>query len=93
MSKRGGLPLSERTRVAGPLGAESAGGPVVHGDRRHCWVIEAPGTPGRWPGLLVEWRQLRAGWEGRVIYVVPEPEGEGVRVLERWLAAGYLARL
>ena len=36
--------------------------PVV---RRHCWVHGLQDAPGRWPGLLVEWRQTRTGPAGR----------------------------
>jgi len=27
---------------------------------RHCWVTGLPEYPGRWAGLLAEWRQDRA---------------------------------
>ena len=36
--------------------------------RRHCWVRGLAEAPGRWPGLLVEWRRApgtaRAGGTG-----------------------------
>jgi hypothetical protein len=38
---------------------------------RHCWVVDPPEAPGRWPGLLAEWRRATDGlWEGRVVYAV-----------------------
>lgn len=52
---------------------------------RHVWVVDAPGHPGRWLGLLIEWRRGAPGWEGRVVYVIPEPKGRSSRLVERWL--------
>lgn len=63
---------------------------------RHCWVQGVPDTPGRWPGLLVEWRQPRPGdgtrprWEGRVVYVVSVGPTEAV-VVETWVDAAHLS--
>ena len=37
---------------------------------RHCWVIDPPVAPGRWPGIVLEWRQREGRWEGRVVVVV-----------------------
>ncbi len=90
--RRDGLTLAERAAAAAP--AESIGGqetrtrPVV---RRHCWVHGLQDAPGRWPGLLVEWRQPPdgTGWEGRVVYVVAA--GPRVVVVEAWLAAPHLS--
>lgn len=59
--------------------------PVV---QRHCWVQGLPDAPGRWPGLLVEWRRARSTWDGRVVYVVASA-GEPV-VVESWLPAVHL---
>jgi hypothetical protein len=80
-----GLPLSERTRRSSrtPSGAPAATA------GRHCWVVDPPGERGKWPGLLVEWRQEEDGWHGRVIYVLALPD-EGQRVVERWLPVGFL---
>jgi hypothetical protein len=34
-------------------------------------VVDPPEAPGRWPGLLAEWRRAPDGlWEGRVVYAV-----------------------
>ena len=59
--------------------------PVV---QRHCWVQGLPQAPGRWPGLLVEWRRAGSAWEGRVVYVVHEAAQPVV--VESWLAAAHL---
>lgn len=55
---------------------------------RHCWVHDPPGTPGRWPGLLVEWRQRGGTWQGRVAYTVAGPHGPAL--VEAWLPAERL---
>jgi hypothetical protein len=74
----------------------AAGGDAgaARGDRelqpRHCWVVDAPGHPGRYAGVLVEWRRRPEGWEGRVVYAIPEPGGRFARVVERWVAAAHL---
>lgn len=56
----------------------------------HCWVEDAPGHPGRYPGLLLEWRREATGWSGLVAYVMPDlgpspSGGERVRLTQRWL--------
>ena len=55
---------------------------------RHCWVVDPPEWPGTWPGLLVEWRQAPAGWQGRVTYTVGGPHGPVL--VEGWLPADRL---
>jgi len=56
---------------------------------RHCWVTDLPDRPGRWAGLLVEWRQAGTGeWLGRVAYVV-EDDHRPVLV-EAWLPGRQL---
>jgi len=99
MGRRDGPTLAERVQApeqAEPAGEVARTRPVV---RRHCWVQGLPDTPGRWPGLLVEWRQPgpeagsgtgAARWEGRVLYVVAHGVGAPV-VVEAWLPAGHLA--
>ena len=55
---------------------------------KHCWVLNPPGAPGRWPGLLLEWRQGASGWEGRVAYVAHLQNGHAL--VELWLPAEFL---
>ena len=58
-----------RTGGDGTPGEGRAGSREVSG--RHCWVVDPPEGPGRWPGLLAEWRRAPDGlWEGRVVYAV-----------------------
>lgn len=60
---------SGRTGADGTSGEGRAGSRDVSG--RHCWVVDPPEAPGRWPGLLAEWRRAPDGlWEGRVVYAV-----------------------
>ena len=99
MGRRNGPTLAERTGGAPGAGATSGPEdrartrPVV---QRHCWVQGLPDAPGRWPGLLAEWRQAAedggrvASWEGRVVYAVTGASGACVLV-EAWLAAGHLS--
>ena len=80
------------TRRNGPTLAERVGATQVRrGDvARHCWVVDAPGHPGRWPGLLLEWRREGDGWLGRVAYAIPDLDRPGARMIERWLPADCL---
>lgn len=56
---------------------------------RHCWVSGLPRCPGRWAGLLAEWRQDRdGGWQGRVVYAVDE--GGATVMVEAWVPARHL---
>jgi hypothetical protein len=43
--------------------------------------------------VLLEWRRTNRGWDGLVAYVIPEPSGDGVRLVERWVAASHLERV
>jgi hypothetical protein len=80
-----GVPLSDRVR--GGMARES-GPPAC--PARHCWVSDAvDGLGPQRPGLLVEWRQSRTGWEGRVVYAVSLRPGEWCLV-EEWLPAPLL---
>ncbi len=54
---------------------------------RHCWVDDPPGFPGRWPGILVQWRRTAAGWEGRTVMVIVAREP---MILDAWVDAGRL---
>jgi hypothetical protein len=60
---------------------------VLH---RHCWVTGLPARPGRWAGLVAEWRQDReaGGWQGRVVYAVDD--GRTTVLVEAWVAAHHL---
>jgi len=55
---------------------------------RHCWVVDLPGLPGRWPGLLAEWRRVGAGWEGLVVFVASA--GGKPALVQAWVDAGCL---
>ena len=50
-----------------------------------CWVTD---HHGRNPGLLLEWRQVAAGWQGRVVR--PVLDDSGWIVVEEWLPADQL---
>jgi hypothetical protein len=52
---------------------------------KHCWVT---GAHGRRPGLLLEWRRVAAGWQGRVVH--PVPDDLGWILVEEWLPAAQL---
>lgn len=89
MTRRPGPTLAERS--ARRTGVEpQRDEPQARAGGRHCWVVDASGHPGRWPGLLVEWRRAGDRWEGRVVYVLPEPAGSGTRLVERWVDADHL---
>lgn len=45
--------------------------------RSFCWVTD-PGGP--WPGVVVEWLRVGAGWHARTAYVVTDAHG-GARVV------------
>jgi len=96
MSRRRGPILADRNAV----GTAEEGGvdldlaalqdrprPVL---TRHCWVTGLPEYPGRWAGLLAEWRQDRAagGWQGRVVYAVND--GAATVIVEAWVPARHL---
>jgi hypothetical protein len=53
-------------------------------------VTDLPSRPGRWAGLLAEWRQDResGGWQGRVVYAVDD--GCSTVLVESWVAARHL---
>ena len=83
LAERGGLPAP----AAAPPESEAPRRRVVM--TRHCWVTGLPDRPGRWAGLLVEWRQADTGeWLGRVAYVVDE-DSRPVLV-EAWLPGRQL---
>jgi len=65
----------------------SASGSYVFAPK-HCWVVNPPGAPGRWPGLLLEWRHDADGWEGRVAYATHLQNGHAL--MELWMPAQLL---
>ena len=87
MNKRGGaggIPMSERVLRNKPPA------PVDDCPARHCWVSDAPDRAGvKRPGLLLEWRQGPAGWEGRVVYAV-QLRADRWASVEEWVSAGLL---
>jgi len=87
MSRGAGVPLADRTRRNIPAASRQ----TAEDERgRHCWVVDSPGHPGRYPGVLVEWRRRGQAWDGLVAYVMPELHGGGSRLVERWVEAQYL---
>ena len=52
---------------------------------RHWWVED---EQGRFPALLLEWRQVASGWQGRVVR--PALEDGAWLVVEEWLPAAGL---
>ena len=86
--KRGsGVPLAQRVRGDLPPAQDPVGPDCP---ARHCWVSEAPDRAGvKRPGLLLEWRQGAAGWEGRVVYAV-QLRADGWASVEEWVSAGLL---
>ena len=87
-SKRGsGVPLADRVRSDRPPPVD----PAEACPARHCWVSGAVDAEGvKRPGLLLEWRQVRGRWEGRVTYVArlrPLEADGGWLVVEEWLPA------
>lgn len=62
--------------------------PAPHGAGRHCWVLDPPGLPGHWPGVLLEWRRERRGWQGWVSYVAVV--GGRPSFVQGWLDADRL---
>ena len=80
--RAGGQPPASRSpslgRAPGPgRSPEPTPGRLSGGrGRRHGAALlgrNPPGSPGIWPGLLVEWRQRDGGWQGRVAYTVAGP--------------------
>ncbi len=93
---RRGPSLAERSAdgTAGEVGADPELAALRDRPRpvltRHCWVTGLPDCPGRWAGLLAEWRQDRAagGWQGRVVYAVDD--GAATVIVEAWVPARHL---
>jgi hypothetical protein len=78
---RKGDRVSLHERIHGKPAPDGPRAPVV----THCWVTD---RHGRLPGLLLEWRRVASGWQGRVVRPVLEA---GVWVLvEEWLPSVLL---
>lgn len=86
----GEAPIQRRApaRPDGGTGPNAAAGPVSVTGPRPCWVVDHELAPGRWPGLLLEWRKGPQGWRGRVILALAGAEGP--LIMEAWLPAGHL---
>jgi len=95
-TSRRGPTLAERSAAgtAAELGADpelaalrDRPRPVLN---RHCWVTGLSECPGRWAGLLAEWRQdtEAGGWQGRVVYAVDD--GAAKVLVEAWVHASHL---
>ncbi len=54
---------------------------------KHCWVDD---EHGQMPGLLLQWRRTEAGFQGRVVRPVLDPEWGWV-VVDEWLPASSLS--
>lgn len=82
MTRRTGPSLSERIDTRRDANQITAG--------RHCWVDEPLDRPGRFPGLLLQWRHDDNGWAGLVAYLLPDVD-EQTLLVQRWLPAGHLS--
>jgi len=91
MSGRRGRTLAERSQPAtstAPDDVDPAVGRPRAVSHRHCWVTGVPEHPGRWAGLLAEWRRGSSGWEGRVVYAVTV--ADRCVLVETWVSAAQL---
>jgi hypothetical protein len=78
------MTMTERTELSRT--PESSGRPS---SARHCWVSGLPDHPGRWPGLVLEWRKVTPSiWQGRVVYAVHD--GRQTVLIEAWLSGACL---
>ena len=78
---RKGDRVSLHERIHGTPAPEQSKAPTV----KPCWVTD---RHGRLPGLLLEWRRVAWGWQGRVVRPALEA-GEWI-VVEKWLPAELL---
>jgi hypothetical protein len=84
MRRRGDRPsLAERIHGDPPPSSPPPRPPAA--PVKQCWVTD---RHGRNPGLLLEWRRVAAGWQGRVVR--PVLDGSGWVVVEEWLPAELL---
>ena len=99
MNKRGGHgygSMTDRIAATSRTTPPAAAGPVPPSAAtaatdprpdalKHCWVSSAHG---QLPGLLLEWRRVASGWQGRVVH--PVPDADGWMLVEEWLPASDL---
>lgn len=92
MGRKGGHHLSLHERIHGtPLAAEHvpepppAATPPQPSRVKHCWVTD---RHGHLPALLLEWRRVASGWQGRVVRPTLEA-GEWI-IVEEWLPSELL---
>lgn len=52
---------------------------------KHCWYL---GPHGRQAALLLQWRKIGDGFDGRIAVAVPDPSGWGL--VEMWVDAALL---
>jgi len=97
MTSGRGRTLADRSARSGigtgtPAPAAPERPPPAQARAQHCWVVDAPQSPGRWPGLLTEWRRDGDGvWYGQVAWAVDGPTGDADTVLlQAWLPAHLL---
>ena len=74
--------LAQRSQTGNQTGNQTGSTPRAATPARHCSVDGQP-------SLLVEWRHLATGWEGRVISVV-WLDAVGWATVERWLPASEI---
>ena len=74
--------------TASPSRSEAPSPSGVPTALKHCWVSD---ENGRLPGLLLQWRRMDSGYEGRVVRPVHDAE-LGWIVVEEWLPASCLER-
>ena len=87
MAQRVGHPHSSPAATDAECVTEPSAAQSRPTDRiKHCWVVD---EHGRLPGLLLEWRRVETGFQGRVVRPVEEPD-IGWIVVEEWLAAECL---
>ena len=92
---RGRPSLAERSRASLPVAAATGtptGTPTSAAalpSSRHCWVSGLAEHPGRWPGLVLEWRKVTPSvWQGRVVYAIHD--GRQTVLIEAWLSGACL---
>ncbi len=82
------LTLAQRSELSRTVAPATAPANPPAG-ARHCWVSGLAEHPGRWPGLVLEWRKATPTiWQGRVVYAVHD--GRQPILIEAWLSGACL---